>query len=51
MKIESDAYIEGREAGLARQMDVDNPYPIGSDEAMDWEDGRTSQNSEDWYEE
>lgn len=39
---EPDAFVEGREVGLAGATDADNPYPIGSDEAMDWEDGRAS---------
>lgn len=39
---ESKEFSEGREAGLAGLTDADNPYPIGSDEAMDWEDGRAS---------
>ena len=47
MKTESDYFCEGREAGLAGQNDGDNPYPIGSDEAMDWEDGRASIDEED----
>lgn len=41
-KNDSDAYIEGREARLGGQSDADNPYPIGSDEAMDWYDGFNS---------
>ena len=38
----SEAFSEGEEAGLAGQVDSDNPYEIGTDEAMDWEDGRSS---------
>ncbi len=41
-KNDSEAFIEGREACLGGQSDSDNPYPIGSDEAMDWYDGFTS---------
>ena len=36
------AYDEGRDAALAGQTDADNPHAIGTDEAMDWEDGRLS---------
>lgn len=43
----SAEYDEGREAGLAGQTDADNPYPIGTDKAMDWEDGRVSWKVED----
>lgn len=39
---ESDEFVEGREAGLAGALDSDNPYKIGTNEAMDWEDGRTA---------
>lgn len=35
------AFEEGREAGLGGANDADNPHPIGSDEAMSWEDGRS----------
>lgn len=30
---------EGQEAFWAGLSDADNPYPIGSDEAMSWYDG------------
>lgn len=43
MKEETEAYVQGREAGMTGQLDSDNPYTIGTDEAMDWEDGRASQ--------
>jgi len=42
IKVDSDAYLAGVDAGIAGATDADNPYPIGSDEAMDWEDGRSS---------
>lgn len=41
MREETECFIEGREAGLSGAVDSDNPYEIGTDEAMDWEDGRT----------
>lgn len=37
---ESAAYMEGREAGLVGAYYSDNPYAIGSDDAMYWEDWR-----------
>jgi len=46
-KPDSEAYLEGVDAGIAGATDADNPYEIGSDEAMDWEDGRASQEEED----
>lgn len=41
-KVDSTAYLECVDAGIAGATDSNNPYPIGSDEAMDWEDGRSS---------
>jgi hypothetical protein len=39
----SPQYYEGVSAYEEEQaVDSDNPYPIGSDEAMDWEDGRSN---------
>lgn len=38
----NEAYDEGVEAGHSGFKDTDNPYKIGTDEAMDWEDGRAS---------
>ncbi len=32
-------YEEGQEAVWAGLQESDNPYPIGSDEAMSWNDG------------
>ena len=42
---ESEAYVRGREAGMAGALDSENPYRIGTDESMDWEDGRASQDT------
>lgn len=39
---EKIAYDEGVEAGNLGYEDLANPYPFGSDEAMSWEDGRSS---------
>ena len=33
------AYEEGQEAAWSGMAETDNPYPIGSDEAMSWFDG------------
>jgi|GEM_PF-4284512 len=41
-EVDSDAYLSGIDAGIAGATDSENPYAIGSDEAMDWEDGRSS---------
>lgn len=46
-KPDSQAYLEGVDAGIAGATDANNPYEIGSDEAMDWEDGRASQEAEE----
>lgn len=35
----SDAYDEGFDAYLAGRSETNNPYEIGSDQAMDWNDG------------
>lgn len=35
----SDEWIEGNAAFHEGMTDADNPYAIGSDEAMDWFDG------------
>lgn len=35
-------FYEGQEAGRNGANDSDNPYPNGSDEAMDWFDGLSS---------
>lgn len=35
-------YFEGQEAAMDGLNDSDCPYPIGSDEAMDWQDGLAS---------
>ena len=44
----TEAYNEGVEAGHNGDNDGDNPYPVGSDEAMDWQDGLSSvQNDEE----
>lgn len=37
-----DYYAEGYDAFLAGCTDADNPYEIGSDAAMSWEDGRSA---------
>jgi hypothetical protein len=39
----SAQYYEGQEAARQGLTDADNPYQIGSDEAMDWQDGLASQ--------
>lgn len=36
------AFEEGQEAARQGLTDADNPYPIGSDSAMEWEDGRSA---------
>lgn len=42
------AYQEGIEAHHDGLTDLDNPYKIGTDEALDWEDGRSeAENQED----
>jgi hypothetical protein len=33
------AFAEGQDAGAQGLTDADCPYPIGSDKAMDWQDG------------
>jgi hypothetical protein len=38
----SAEYEEGQEAARQGLTDADCPYPIGSDEAMDWQDGLAS---------
>lgn len=40
MKEETEAYVQGREAGMTGQLDSDNPYTIGTDEAMYWPKGQ-----------
>ena len=45
-KKSSFEWEQGYDAGLAGQNDSDNPYIIGSDEAMDWEDGRSQTEQE-----
>ncbi len=35
----SAEFYEGQEAGRDGANDADCPYPVGSDEAMDWQDG------------
>ena len=45
-KQSSPAWEEGYDAGIAGQSDLLNPYVIGTDEAMDWEDGRTAYEDE-----
>lgn len=42
----SDAYHEGQEAAIEGLQDCDCPYPIGSDEAMDWQDGLSDANTQ-----
>lgn len=42
----SEAYEEGREAFRLGLNDADNPYPNGSDEAMDWFDGLSDEENE-----
>lgn len=42
MSERSDEWQEGNAAHYEGYMDSDNPYPIGSDQAMDWEDGRAA---------
>jgi hypothetical protein len=39
---EEDAYTRGVEDGNNNCEDSENPYPIGSDEAMSWYDGWSS---------
>ena len=42
------AHQEGIEAHQNGLTDADNPYQIGTDAAMDWEDGRAeAENQED----
>lgn len=41
----SAEFYEGQEAGRDGANDADCPYPIGSDEAMDWQDGLASEQS------
>ena len=45
--IDSEAYTAGLDAGVAGMNDSDNPYKIGTDEAMDWEDGRAAASGEE----
>ena len=40
--IESEAYINGRDAGFDRYLADDNPYSDGTFDYDDWEDGRLS---------
>jgi len=35
----SDEWVEGNDAFHEGMTDADNPYEIGTDEAMDWFDG------------
>jgi len=37
--IRSAAFTEGQDAALRGLTDADCPYPISTDEAMDWFDG------------
>lgn len=39
----SECYFEGQEAARQGLTDADCSYPIGSDEAMDWQDGLASE--------
>lgn len=39
----SPEYYEGQEAARQGLNDADCPYPIGSDAAMDWQDGLASE--------
>ncbi len=39
----SEQYFEGQEAARQDLTDADCPYPIGSDESMDWQDGLASE--------
>ncbi|SMF93968.1 hypothetical protein SAMN02949497_1264 [Methylomagnum ishizawai] len=38
----SAAFVEGQQAALSGLTDADNPHPIGSGEAVDWNDGWVS---------
>ena len=46
-KQENDQWLEGYDAGMAGANDLDNPYELGSDEGMSWEDGRFAFEVED----
>ena len=37
-----NAFNDGHEAGMDGATDAENPYRIGTDEAMSWEDGRAA---------
>ena len=43
----SEFFDEGVEGAHCGATDADNPYPIGSNQAMDWEEGRNSALTED----
>lgn len=43
----SEQFYQGQEAARNGAVDDDCPYPIDSDEAMDWYDGLTSEDLED----
>jgi hypothetical protein len=40
--IESEAYVNGRDAGFDRYLADDNPYGDGTFDYDEWEDGRLS---------
>lgn len=42
-------FYEGLECGCDREVAEDNPYPVGSDESRDWEDGRIQAENEREY--
>ncbi len=46
MSERSKQYYEGRQAFFDGDNDLNNPYPIGSDEAMDWFDGLTDEEND-----
>jgi hypothetical protein len=37
-----DPYAEGVEAAMSGLSDTDNPYPIGTDDHLSWNDGYNS---------
>ena len=39
MSAARDPHAEGYDAWLAGKADLDNPYELGSDDAMSWNDG------------
>lgn len=43
----SAEYEEGWDAHHRGKLDRHNPYPVGSDAAMDWEDGRSQADSDE----